>query len=99
MLPKQGDKAEARAYVKRLLTMGISVGLLTATAIVMGRSLLPALFSQDAAVIATAATALPIVAASMVMLCFFPCSACPAKCQLLSQSFLSGFPERYSRTA
>ena len=62
----QGDKAEARRYVKRLLQMGVSVGCVTATAIVLGRNVLPQLFSPDPTVIAAAATALPIVAASMV---------------------------------
>jgi hypothetical protein len=46
--------------------MGISVGLLTAGAVLLGRSRLPQLFSSDPAVIAAAATALPIVAFSMV---------------------------------
>ncbi len=69
---EQGDKREARRYAVRLLQMGISVGLLTATAILLGRSLLPQLFSQDPNVIATAATALPIVAASMVSLSWLP---------------------------
>lgn len=62
----QGDKAEARRYVKRLLQMGVSVGCITATAIMLGRNVLPTLFSPDPTVIAAAATALPIVAASMV---------------------------------
>ena len=46
--------------------MGVSVGLLTAAAVLLGRSQLPRLFSSDPAVIAAAATALPIVAFSMV---------------------------------
>ena len=64
----QGDKQGARDYVKRLLQMGVSVGLVTATAIVLGRSWLPQLFSPDPDVIAAAAAALPVVAASMVRL-------------------------------
>lgn len=62
----QGDKAEAQRYVKRLLQMGVSVGCVTATAIFLGRNVLPQLFSPDPTVIAAAATALPVVAASMV---------------------------------
>lgn len=62
----QGDMAEARRYVKRLLQMGVSVGCVTATAILLGRNVLPQLFSPDPTVIAAAATALPVVAASMV---------------------------------
>ncbi|CAL8469109.1 g8650 [Coccomyxa elongata] len=67
----KGDKAEARRYVKRLLQMGVSVGCITATAIMLGRDVLPTLFSPDPTVIAAAATALPIVAASMP---FAPCA-------------------------
>lgn len=62
----QGDRVEAKRYVKRLLQMGVSVGCVTATAILLGRNVLPQLFSPDPSVIAAAATALPIVAASMV---------------------------------
>ena len=62
----QGDRAEAQRYVKRLLQMGVSVGCVTATAILLGRNVLPQLFSPDPTVIAAAATALPVVAASMV---------------------------------
>ncbi|KAK9908576.1 hypothetical protein WJX75_009869 [Coccomyxa subellipsoidea] len=61
----KGDRAEARRYVKRLLQMGVSVGCVTATAILLGRNVLPQLFSPDPTVIAAAATALPVVAASM----------------------------------
>lgn len=52
--------------MKRLLQMGVSVGCVTATAILLGRNVLPQLFSPDPTVIAAAATALPVVAASMV---------------------------------
>lgn len=48
------------------MQMGVSVGLTTAVAILLGRSHLPRLFSPDPHVIAAAATALPIVAFSMV---------------------------------
>ena len=69
VLHGQGDRAEARRYLKRLLQMGVSVGLLTAAAVLLGRSQLPRLFSSDPAVVAAAATALPIVAFSMARAC------------------------------
>ena len=62
----QGQKQEARQYLKRLLQMGSGIGILTAAAILLGRTWLPQLFSQDPYVIAAASRALPIVAFSMV---------------------------------
>ena len=62
----QGQKQEARQYLKRLLQMGSGIGILTAAAILLGRTWLPQLFSQDLYVIAAASRALPIVAFSMV---------------------------------
>ena len=62
----QGQKQEARQYLKRLLQMGSGIGVLTAAAILLGRTWLPQLFSQDPYVIAAASRALPIVAFSMV---------------------------------
>jgi len=62
----QGQKKEARQYLKRLLQMGSGTGILTAAVILLGRGWLPQLFSPDADVIAAAARALPIVAAFMV---------------------------------
>ena len=46
--------------------MGSGIGILTAAAILLGRTWLPQLFSQDPYVIAAASRALPIVAFSMV---------------------------------
>ena len=73
----QGQKKEARQYVKRLLQMGSGSGILIAAVILLGRGWLPQLFSPDPHVIAAAARALPIVAAAMVRcLCasLFPCT-------------------------
>ena len=64
----QGQKKEARQYVKRLLQMGSGSGVLIAAVILLGRGWLPQLFSPDPDVIAAAARALPIVAAAMVRL-------------------------------
>ncbi|CAL5229571.1 g12927 [Coccomyxa viridis] len=61
----KGQKTEARQYVKRLLQMGSGSGILIAAVILLGRGWLPQLFSPDPDVIAAAARALPIVAASM----------------------------------
>lgn len=52
--------------MKRLLQMGSGSGILIAAVILLGRGWLPQLFSPDPDVIAAAARALPIVAASMV---------------------------------
>ena len=68
----QGQKKEARQYLKRLLQMGSGTGVLTAAVILLGRGWLPQLFSPDPHVIAAAARALPIVAASMVCLLCSP---------------------------
>ena len=62
----QGNKAEARAYLERLVRMGFVAGIVVAVAIFMGRGILPALFSADGAVVAAASCVLPIVAAVMV---------------------------------
>lgn len=63
----QGQKKEARQYVKRLLQMGSGSGILTAAVILLGRGWLPQLFSPDPNVIAAAARALPVVALFMVL--------------------------------
>lgn len=62
----QGDRAEARAYVARLLQIGCCAGVPTAALMYGGRFLLPAWFSQDAAVVALAASVLPLVCLVMV---------------------------------
>ena len=62
--------------MKRLLQMGSGSGILIAALILLGRGWLPQLFSPDPHVIAAAARALPIVAASMVR---FPCY--PTSCR------------------
>ena len=72
----QGQKKEARQYVKRLLQMGSGSGILIAAVILLGRGWLPQLFSPDPHVIAAAARALPIVAAAMVRLLRYLSSRC-----------------------
>lgn len=46
-LPCQGARGEARAYLARLLQLGVGVGTATAAGFLLGRTALPALFTAD----------------------------------------------------
>ena len=46
----QNDRGEGRAYVLRLLQLGVVVGTATAVGVLLGRTALPALFTADAQV-------------------------------------------------
>jgi hypothetical protein len=43
----QGARGEARAYLARLLQLGVGVGTATAAGFLLGRTALPALFTAD----------------------------------------------------
>ncbi|KAK9819566.1 hypothetical protein WJX81_006785 [Elliptochloris bilobata] len=61
----KGDRGEARAYVARLLQLGVGVGTATAAGFLLGRTALPSLFTGDAQVLAAVASVLPIIALTM----------------------------------
>lgn len=46
-MPAQGARGEARAYLARLLQLGVGVGTATAAGFLLGRTALPALFTAD----------------------------------------------------
>jgi hypothetical protein len=62
----QGDRAEGRAYLKRLMRMGISVGVFVAAVVLVFKSQLPFLFTSDPAVGQLVTQLLPIAGLLMV---------------------------------
>ena len=60
-----GDRAAARAVLVRVLQLGTAAGACVGVALAAGAGALPGLFTADAAVAASAAAVIPIVAAFM----------------------------------
>jgi len=60
-----GDRAAARAVLLRVLQLGTAAGAAVGVALSLGARSLPGLFTTDAAVAASAAAVIPIVAAFM----------------------------------
>jgi Na+-driven multidrug efflux pump len=68
----QGRRATARAVLLRILQIALGLSGILTLALSLGRSVIPAVFTSDPAVVAAAQTVMPLLAAFMVRP-IFPC--------------------------